>query len=118
MFDKSDLIFSYTDAMAVEDGMLVDLDQIFPRYKDKSLFKYATANLMSKGYIIRTDLKKAAIQDLMMQAQAIVKKQSDNYQDMDRLFKGTIELPSGEQEDIFIGQNESGRYTLMLCEDY
>ncbi|MGB6012981.1 MAG: hypothetical protein WBI57_17105 [Desulfobacterales bacterium] len=118
MFDESDIIFKYTDEMAVADGVLVDLDKIFPRYKGKGLFRYATSNLLSKGYIVDYDVKKAAIFDLLMQGQHIVKKQSDNLENSDWFYSGKIELPDGTQQEIFIAQNETGRLTLMLPEDY
>ena len=31
---------------------------------------------------------------------------------------GLVELPSGKKQKVYIAQNETGRYTLMLPEDY
>jgi len=67
VFEEADIICTYSSEMAVEDGVLVDLDNIFPRYKDRGLFKYATSNLLSKGHIVGYDIKKVAIFDLFMQ---------------------------------------------------
>jgi len=52
--------------------------------------------------------------DLITQATHIFqKKPADDY-----FVSGTIELPSGQKQKIFIAQNETGRYTAMLPEDY
>lgn len=118
LFDESDLIFKYTDEMAVADGYLVDLDQIFPQYKEKGMFKYATSNLLKNGYIVGFDIKQAAIFDLLMQAQRIIFKQSEIGEQLDHFYKGEIELPDGTKTDIFMAQNETGHFTLMLPEDY
>jgi len=56
--------------------------------------------------------------DLLNQVQQIVKKGTNNFMSMDTFFSGSIELPSGDQQKIFIGQNETGKFTIMLPEDY
>ena len=54
------------------------------------------------------------ILDLLSQAARIFrKKPADDY-----FASGRIELPSGDKQKIFIAQNETGRYTAMLPEDY
>jgi len=54
------------------------------------------------------------IADLIAQAAHIFqKKPADDY-----FVSGTIELPNGQKQKIFIAQNETGRYTAMLPEDY
>jgi hypothetical protein len=59
-------------------------------------------------------LNVANIFDLLMQAQRIFqKKPADDY-----FASGNIELPDGKKQKIFIAQNETGRYTAMLPEDY
>jgi len=52
--------------------------------------------------------------DLIMQAAQIFQRKPAD----DHFVSGTIELPSGERQKIFIAQNETGRYTAMLPEDY
>jgi len=52
--------------------------------------------------------------DLITQATQIFKRKPDD----DYFVSGSIELPSGERQKIFIAQNETGRYTAMLPEDY
>jgi len=54
------------------------------------------------------------ITDLIVQAAQIFKRKPDD----DYFVSGSIELPSGERQKIFIAQNETGRYTAMLPEDY
>ena len=52
--------------------------------------------------------------DLITQAFQIFKrKPADDY-----FVSGSIELPSGQTQKIFIAQNETGRYTAMLPEEY
>jgi hypothetical protein len=41
------------------------------------------------------------------------KKPQDDY-----FVSGRIELPSGKKQKVYLAQNETGRYTLMLPEDY
>ena len=118
MFDESDIIYRYTSEEAVEDGILIDLDQIFPGYEKTNLFKYATTNLMNQGYIEKDEIKRAAIQDMLMQAHAIAKSKSDGFTQPDWFYSGDIELPDGSKQQIFIEKNETGRYTVMLPQDH
>lgn len=54
------------------------------------------------------------ILDLIVSALKIyAKKPKDDY-----FVSGRIELPNGSKQEIFIAQNETGRYTAMLPEDY
>ncbi len=54
------------------------------------------------------------LKDLLSQAIRIFKKKPlDDY-----FVSGVIELPSGQKQRIFIAQNETGRYTAMLPEEY
>jgi len=52
--------------------------------------------------------------DLITQAAQIFKRKPDD----DYFVSGSIELPSGQKQKIFIAQNETGRYTAMLPEEY
>jgi hypothetical protein len=36
----------------------------------------------------------------------------------DSFASGKIELPSGAKQEIYIAQNETGRFTIMLPQDY
>jgi hypothetical protein len=63
---------------------------------------------------LQPTLNIANIFDLLMQAQRIfAKKASDDY-----FASGIIELPSGKKQQVFLAKNETGRYTIMLPEDY
>ena len=110
--------------------------------------KYITAGLLSKGYLndrckdgvkdgeqgknpccvtcdtfqsctgnlscLKPSLNIPNITDLIVQAVQIFKrKPADDY-----FVSGSIELPSGRKQKIFIAQNETGRFTAMLPEDY
>jgi hypothetical protein len=64
---------------------------------------------------------------LLNQSLAIVRRESADFQRHDWLFSGSIELPSGSRQvaldpdligEIFIVQNETGKYTLILPSDY
>ena len=52
--------------------------------------------------------------DLISQSLRIFSKKIKD----DWFVSGMIELPSGSKQQIFIAQNETGRYTVMLPEDY
>jgi hypothetical protein len=52
--------------------------------------------------------------DLITQALKIFTTKPAN----DTFVSGRIELPDGSKQEIYIAQNETGRYTVMLPEDY
>ena len=54
------------------------------------------------------------ILDLLNQALQILKRNPRG----DWFYSGKIELPSGSKQQIFIAQNETGKFTIMLPEDY
>ena len=43
---------------------------------------------------------------------------SNGFKDFDTFFSGMVELPSGKKQKVFICQNESSKFTIMLPEDY
>jgi len=133
-FEQNNVIFTYTSQEAVEDGVLFDIDTIAPSKTNPNFFlKYITSNLIEKGYL--NDRCKNAVRrgeqgtklsclqptinipnfvDLITQAAQIFKRKPKG----DYFVSGSIELPSGKRQKIFIAQNETGRYTAMLPEDY
>ena len=116
LFEQKDVICTYTSEQATEDSILFNLDQ-FPYVKINSNFflKYITSNLLSKGYQIdQHKINIPNITDLIIQAAHIFQHKSD----IDTFISGTIELPSGQKQRIFIAQNETGRFTVKLPEDY
>jgi len=59
-------------------------------------------------------LNLANVLDLVSQALRIFAKMPKD----DTFVSGRIELPSGQKQTVYLAQNETGRYTLMLPEDY
>ena len=112
-----EVISTYTESQAVEDGFLVELTQFNESWK-KGMFNYVTTALFDKGYIVDDNINVPNILDLLKQSLQLVKKESNNFTREDSFFSGSIELPSGEQQKIFIQQNSSGKFTIMLPEDY
>lgn len=106
----------YTSKQAEKDGVFWDVDIITAVTIPKNFFlKYITSNLMAQGYE-KTDgsLNAANLLDLLQQLSRIFKKKKvDDY-----FVSGRIELPSSHKQKVFIAQNETGRYTAMLPEDY
>ena len=142
LFKEEDIVSTYTSQQAIEDGFLFDLDLLINKHyfpvKTPPL-KYVTTNLLQKGYwttrckqgpqcatcevwikhsgdklsCLEPTLNIPNILDLITQAlQIFNRKPEDDY-----FVSGKIELPSGEKQEIFIAQNETGRYTIMLPED-
>jgi len=116
LFDKDDVIYQYTSKQAEEDGILIDLTNVSSEIKN-SPFNYATANLINKGYLKEEKYAVANILDLIHQAFLIMQKGTKNFTQPDYFFSGKIELPNGEMQEIFIEQNETGKFTIMLPED-
>jgi hypothetical protein len=116
MFDENDIIYSYSSKQAEEDGILFDITHINRTWK-KGLFNYITMNLLNKGYIKEETINVANLIDLLNQAVLIVRNKSKNYTELDYFYDGKIELPNGEKTVIYIEQNETGKYTIMLPED-
>ena len=117
MCEESDLIYSYSSEQALNDGILFDITQINSKWKS-GLFNYVTTNLMNKGYMKDSKINIPNILDLLNQALQIVKKGSNEFKEIDNFYSGSIEFPDGEQQEIYISQNETGKFTIMLPEDY
>ena len=110
-------IFTYTSKQAEEDGMLFDITSLNPHWK-KGLFNYVTINLLSKGYYKEDEINIPNLLDLLNQANQIVRGKSKNFTEFDSFYCGKIELPSGIMQKIFIEQNETGKFTILLPEDH
>ena len=110
-------ISTYTCKQAEEDGILFDASKLNPAW-EKGLFNYITTNLLNKGYMEEdkgdSRIRMPNIVDLLYQANQIVKHKSKNYTEADTFFSGYIELPSGSKQQIFIQQNETGKFTILL----
>ena len=116
----------YTDDDGIEDGILVKLEhngKAFGRW-----INIATSNLISKGYEDEEKLNIPNVIDLVRQGEAIIRranKELDDPAEFDWFYSGSIELPSGENAEVFIAENGTSagtgqrrRYTIMLPEDY
>lgn len=111
-------VFVYTSNQAVEDGILFDVTAINPAWA-KGLFNYVTTNLLGRGYMDRDGkINIPNLLDLMNQANQIVRKETKDFTEFDSFFSGPIELPNGQQQMIFMACNETGKFTIMLPEDY
>ena len=115
------VIYAYTSAQAEDDGILFDVTKLNPAW-EKGLFNYVTTNLLSEGYLIenaaQSSINVPNLVDLLNQANEIVRAKSNNFRDFDTFYSGAVELPSGTPQDIFIQQNETGKFTIMKPEDY
>ena len=117
IFSEDDIIFRYTSKEAEKDGILVDITKINHKWKD-GIFNYVTANLLSRGYMDNEKINIPNLIDLLNQVKQIVKRGTDNFTKSDTFFSGEIELPSGNKQEVFIAQNETGKFTIMISEDY
>jgi hypothetical protein len=114
--DSETVIDVYTSEQAEEDGLLVDLTKINPKW-GRGLFNYVTSNLLSKGYMQDDKISIPCVIDLLNQAINIVKTRSKDFKEYDTFFSGTVELPTGAKQLIFIEKNETEKFTIMLPED-
>lgn len=108
----------YTSQEALEDGVLFDITAINPAWA-RGLFNNVTTNLLGRGYMDdKGKINIPNLLDLLNQVNQIVRRESKNFTEFDHFFSGSIELPDGGQQMIFICCNETGKFTLMMPEDY
>lgn len=119
MFNDDDIVFRYTSEQAEEDGILFNVTRIKAVNKN-GLYNYVTTNLLQEcGYMGKDDqINIPNILDLLIQCDCIIRKASINSPLLDDLYTGKIELPNGQKQEIYIGINETGKFTIMLPEDY
>jgi len=117
-----DTISTYTEKQAEEDGVLVDITK---GIMQDSLFNYCTAELLYKLKIIEEPdnelkLNVPNLLDLLNNALHIVQLRNSQRKEkeMDTFYSGTIEIHDGTKQKIFMQQNSTGKYTIMLPEDY
>ena len=114
----SEAIYTYTSDQATDDGILFDIRKVNPKW-ERGIFSHVTVNLMAHGYFNADDtVNLPNLLDLLNQSLAIVRKESNNFTKPDWFFSGEIELPSGKSQQVFICQNETGKYTIMTPSDY
>jgi hypothetical protein len=114
LFEESDVISKYNSEQATKDGFLLDLS-VLPLKPKNGIFSHITTTLLSKGYFEEnSSIRTINLIDLLNQAVQIIRRAGKQ----DWFYSGIIELPSGAQQKIFIAQNETGKFTIMLPEDY
>ena len=116
-FKPEDVVSTYASGEAVEDGVLFDVDLIAKRFIPGKRFflKYITTGLLAEGYWnIDKTLNVPDLLDLLHQLSRVFAKKAAG----DYFVSGVIELPSGRKQKVFIAQNETGRFTAMLPEDW
>ena len=117
-FSDTDVVSIHTSDEATEDGVLFDIRKVNPEW-EKGIFSHITINLLTTGgYLVDGEINLPNLLDLLNQSLEIVRKKSDNFQKHDWHFDGEIELPSGNRQEVFIQQNETGKFTILLPEDY
>ena len=121
-FDWGEPVNVYTSENATEDGILVETKIFEKRITNlnKLPFSHVTVNLLTTcGYMTETEkdgvkFNIPCLIDLFVQAYKIGARGTKG----DWFYSGKIELPSGKKQEIFIAQNETGKFTIMLPEDY
>jgi len=118
-FTDTDIISVHTSDEATEDGILLDVRKVNPEW-EKGIFSHITMNLLHTGGYFNEDktLNIPNLLDLLNQSLNIVRRKSKDFTEHDWFFEGEIELPSGSREQVFIEQNETGKYTILLPSDH
>jgi len=119
VFTDTDIISVHTNEQATEDGILLDIRKVNPEW-EKGIFSHITINLLHTGGYFNEDktINIPNLLDLLNQSLEIVRKKSKNFTEHDWFFEGEIELPSGNRQQVFIEQNETGKYTILLPSDH
>ena len=118
-FSDAEVVSVYTSDQATEDGILFDITKVNPEW-GKGIFSHITVNLMATCGYFNDDntVNIPNLLDLLNQSNQIVRKKSDNFTKHDWFFEGEVELPSGNRQQVFIEQNETGKYTILLPSDH
>ena len=111
-----DEIYGYSSKQAEEDGILVDITKLNKDW-EKGIFNYVTLNLLSQGYLNNGKMSIPNLLDLLNQCLFIVKKKTKNFTKPDSFFSGKVEFPNGDRKTVFMEQNETDKFTIMLPED-
>ena len=113
------VITQYLSPQAEEDGVLVNIEKINTEW-EKGPINYITTNLLVQGGYLDASrkLNLNCLLDLLNQSLSILKTKSKNFTEMDWFFSGSVELPNGSKQDVFIEENETGKFTVMLPIDH
>lgn len=108
----------YTSDDAEIDGVLFDLSKINKDWK-KGFFNYMTTNLFRDEFVDELgEIKMQELQKLISECQEHMRKKSNDFKNFDHFFSSFFILPSGNKKEVYICQNETGKYTLMYPSDY
>ena len=123
LFTQDDVISVYTSDQASEDGILFNVGKSAILKND--LCNFITTNLLLDMDIMKYDarvgsdvVKVQLALDLIEQAKAIVNREIANKLATDHFYSGMVRKLNGERIRIFICENETGKFTLMLPADY
>jgi len=113
------ITIEYSSNDAVADGILLNIKEINDKWQD-GLFSFITMNLLEKHYYFNDndEINIVNVSELLSQCFLIVKKKSNDFKEFDHFFSGFVETPNGEKVKLFMCQNELGKFTIMLPEDY
>ena len=116
MFDKSDVVFTYTDAQALEDGVLVDISSYGLGYGGKNVNR-VTSNLMRclVPSFFGDDVVEEFVAKLAKMHVTMIVSRAQPTED-DWLLTSHASIP--HRHKVWLVQNEVGGYTVMLPEDY
>jgi len=114
-----EVVYQYTEEQAIEDGILFDLSQVNSEWK-RGVINIVTVNAMVSLQCLKEDkvtggdkLNVPNLLDVLNQSVQIIKKGKP-----DHFYSGKIENADGGKVKVFLQQNSSGQFTLMLPEDY
>lgn len=119
---EDNIIFRYTSDEAERDGILYNIENANPVWKH-GFFSHVTWNLLRKGYTEPSQPDKPErvrlpnLVDLLNQCnQPLLRDFKANT--LDWFYQIPIEFPDGHRDNVFVAQNETGRFTIMAPEDY
>jgi hypothetical protein len=119
LFDEAEIISVYSDREAVEDGILVpvkELGKVDPVVaRSEHLFEYLTSNLCySKGYFLEgVPVQPGHFIDLFKAIGEVMAVMPP-----DHFYTAKVDFPDGTRGEVYAVKNNSGKYTIMLSEDY
>ena len=123
IFTQEDVISVYSSDQAADDGILFSVNESVILKND--FCNYITTNLLLEMDILKYDAKAGndvvkvqMVIDLIEQAKAIMNREIFNKLETDHFYAGDVRKSNGERIKIFISENETGLFTLMLPSDY
>lgn len=116
--DDDNLISIYTSNDGVADGTLFDILDARKEW-ERGIFRYVTIGVMSLGYLQEDGSANIPnLVDLLQQCLLAVKKQSHNFRHQIEYCETRIELPSGDNETVWMEINEKAKFTILLPSEH